>query len=174
MGRADVFRSTLEATFTAPGNEPNATVSGLSSPLNLVFVKLHKISGTTAAYDLYTALNRTQRTFHNMHKGEYTPAAYAARRCGSRGVTCAFLQHSNLELYARFGSELLKPFLRSLANQQQLKDGFQSPEPSHLVWNSSSATAGLTAGGGDHAPNHAPAVTTTLLREPVSACPASY
>ena len=79
--------------------------------------KLHKISGTTAAYDLYTALNRTQRTFHNMHKGEYTPAAYAARRCGSRGVTCAFLQHSNLELYARFGSELLKPFLRSLANQ---------------------------------------------------------
>ena len=104
-----------------------------------------------------------------MHKGEYTPAAYAARRCGSRGVTCAFLQHSNLELYARFGSELLKPFLRSLANQQQLKD----PEPSHLVWNSSSA-AGLTVGGGDHAPNHAPAVTTTLLREPVSACPASY
>ena len=153
---AMVFRSTLDATFTAPGNEPNATVSG---PLNLVFLRLHKISGTTAAYDLYTALNRTQRTFHNMHKGEYTPAAYAARRCGSRGVTCAFLKHSNLELYARFGSELLKPFLNSLANQQHLKDGFQSPEPSHLVGNSSSA-AGLTAGGGDHAPNHAPAVTT--------------
>jgi len=85
-------------------------------------------------------------------------------------VTCAFLQQSNVELYARFGSELLKPFLKSLANQQHLKDGFQSPEPSHLVGNSSSA-AGLTAGGGDDAPNHAPAVTTALLREPVSRLP---
>ena len=169
MGRGDVFRSTLEATFTAPGNEPNATVSGLSSPLNLVFLKLHKISGTTAAYDLYTALNRTQRTFHNMHKGEYTPG----RVCGApvreprRDLRLPPAQQPRAVRAVWLGA------VEALLEVAGKPAGFQSPEPSHLVGNSSSA-AGLTAGGGDHAPNHATAVTTTLLREPVSACPVSY
>ena len=98
-------------------------------PRNVAFLKLHKTSGTTIAYNLFRGLQLRadsavpSRQFVSLGKGEYSPDVgkakggpcsvhnasmldgCSAHKCQSGAADCALLQHNSLPLFQSRGTE---------------------------------------------------------------------
>ena len=89
-------------------------VSLMNRPV--ILVKLHKTSGSTMAYDLYTAARKaaeaTGRSFHSMNKSEYNARSFARQGCMLPSHSCLFIQHLGLTLYSQHGARLLDAWVR--------------------------------------------------------------
>ena len=108
-----------------------------AAPRNVAFLKLHKTSGTSTAYDLFRSLQRRAdqegTPFVSLGKEEYAPEVgrrdgpcslhkvsmldgCSAHKCrssggGGGGADCALLQHNSLPLYQSRGAEGIRACL---------------------------------------------------------------